>query len=296
MSQASLYELPDGRYLDVAVSGPEDGTPLVFHHGTPGSVVRFQAMEQAVHGRGLRLVTMSRAGYGSSDRDAGRSIVDVVDDTAAVVEQLGLDQFLVAGWSGGGPHALACGARLTGAAAVLCIAGLAPADAPGLDFLSGMGQANVEESGAAPAGADPLRAYLEPPGAALRAAVPPAVIAVMGSVLPDVDRAVLSNEVGGDLTASFREGLRTGVDGWLDDDLAFLQPWGFTLDEVKVPVAIGQGSDDLMVPSSHGRLLAGELAPAAVHFLEGEGHLSLAIGALDDMLDELIALGARTTS
>ena len=65
-------ELPDGRGLDIQVSGPDGGIPLVFHHGTPGSVTPFGAVARAAHARGLRLVTYSRAGYGDSDRAPGR--------------------------------------------------------------------------------------------------------------------------------------------------------------------------------------------------------------------------------
>src|SRR5665647_2338027 len=68
----TIINLPDGRYLDVNVSGPEDGIPLVFHHGTPGSVRQFRGMQRAAHERGLRLVTFSRPGYGDSTRQPGR--------------------------------------------------------------------------------------------------------------------------------------------------------------------------------------------------------------------------------
>src|SRR5436190_280844 len=118
--------LPDGRLLDLRVSGPADGLPLVFHHGTPGAATPLRALERAAHARGLRLVTTSRPGYGGSSRQPRRAVVDVVADTAAVLANIGAERCLVAGWSGGGPHALACGARLDAAAAVLVIAGVAP--------------------------------------------------------------------------------------------------------------------------------------------------------------------------
>src|SRR6476469_5803927 len=104
--------LPEGRRLDLRVSGPADGLPLVFHHGTPGAATPIRALERGAQARGLRLVTTSRPGYGDSTRQPGRSVVDVVSDTAEVLAALGTDECLVAGWSGGGPHALACGARL----------------------------------------------------------------------------------------------------------------------------------------------------------------------------------------
>src|ERR1019366_5793384 len=142
----TIIDLPDGRSLDLDVSGPEGGIPLVFHHGTPGSVRQPRAIQRAAHDRGLRLATFSRAGYGASTRQPGRRIVDVAADVDAVLAHLEAPRCIVAGWSGGGPHALATGARLREqVAGVLCIAGVAPYDSQGLIFLDGMGQQNIDE-------------------------------------------------------------------------------------------------------------------------------------------------------
>jgi pimeloyl-ACP methyl ester carboxylesterase len=280
--------LPGGRRLDLRVSGPASGLPLVFHHGTPGAATPVRGIERAAHARGLRLVTTSRPGYGDSSRQPGRSVVDVADDIAAVLAALGAERCLVAGWSGGGPHALACGARLGAAAAVLVIAGLAPYGAAGLDWMSGMGEENITEFSAALRGEDELRAYLLPEGEQLSNITAGDIVSSLETLLPDVDRAVLTGEFGEDMAASFREAVRAGVDGWLDDDLAFASPWGFSLDEISVPVMIWQGSADLMVPFAHGQWLASQLPGASVHLEDGEGHLSVGLGALDRMLDELV--------
>jgi len=283
--------LPDGRLLDIQISGPEDGTPLVFHHGTPGAVPQVRAMQREAARRGLRLVTYSRAGYGTSTRRPGRRVVDVVDDVTAILEHLGADRCVTAGWSGGGPHALATGARLRDrVAGVLCIAGVAPWDADGLDFLAGMGRQNVDEFGAALEGEQPLRDYMAPDFEHLRDPKPEEIVSTLGSVLPDVDRAALSDEFGEDMAAGFREAFRTGVDGWVDDDLAFTTEWGFALDELAVPVFLWQGSEDLMVPFAHGEWLAQRIPGVVAHLEQGEGHLSVAVGALDRMVGELSAV------
>ncbi len=284
--------LPDGRRLDVRVSGPAGGFPLVFHHGTPGAATPVRALERAAHARGLRLVTASRPGYGDSGRQPGRAVVDVAADTAAVLAAIGAERCLVAGWSGGGPHALACGARLGAAAAVLVIAGVAPYGAQGLDWMAGMGEENIAEFSAAVRGEGQLRPYLLHEREQLKDITAADIVASLQTLLPDVDRAVLTGEFGEDMAASFREAVRTGVEGWLDDDLAFAGPWGFGLDEISVPVMIWQGSADLMVPFSHGQWLASQLPSASAHLEEGEGHLSVGLGAIDRMLDELIAAGS----
>jgi pimeloyl-ACP methyl ester carboxylesterase len=285
--------LPDGRRLDLRVSGPAGGFPLVFHHGTPGAVTPVRALERAAHARGLRLVTTSRPGYGDSTRQPGRAVVDVAADTAAVLAAIGAGRCLVAGWSGGGPHALACGARLDAAAAVLVIAGLAPYGAGGLDWMAGMGEENVVEFSAAVAGEDQLRPHLLAEGEQLKDITAAGLVSSMRTLLPDADKAVLTGEFAEDLAASFREAVRTGVDGYLDDELAFTAPWGFGVEEISVPVMIWHGTADLMVPFSHGQWLAAQLPGASAHLEQGQGHLSVALGALDHMLDELVNAGSH---
>lgn len=117
----------DGRTLDVFVDGPEGGVPLLFHNGTPSSGQLYAPFVEVVSQRGLTMVSFSRAGYGDSTRNPGRSVADVIPDVAAVLDRLGADRIYTLGWSGGGPHALACAAllpaRLIGAATV---GGLAP--------------------------------------------------------------------------------------------------------------------------------------------------------------------------
>lgn len=271
-----MLTLPDGRLLDHRVTGPEDGVPLVYLHGTPSALVPIRALERAAHAAGLRLVTFSRAGYGASTRREGRSVADDADDVAALLDHLGAERCVVAGWSGGGPHVLAAAIRLrVRVAGALVIAGVAPYDADGLDFLGGMGEQNIEEFGAALAGPEKLRPLLEADGAGLREVQAAGIVAEMASLLPEVDRAVLTEEFGDDLAATFRESVRLGVDGWLDDDLAFTRPWGIDLRDLAVPVIVWQGSEDLMVPFAHGQWLADHLPGARAHLEQGEGHLSV---------------------
>jgi pimeloyl-ACP methyl ester carboxylesterase len=288
MSAPRPIRLPDGRRLDLRVTGPDHGVPLLFHHGTPGSYTPFRAVERGAHARGLRFVTTSRPGYGDSSRRSGRSVVDVADDARAVLEQLGAARCVVAGWSGGGPHALACAARLPGVAAALVFAGVAPYEADGLDFMAGMGEENVTEFGATLQGEAVLRPYLAGVREHLKEVDVNGVLRSLRTLLPSVDTEVLTDEFGEDMVTSFHEALRTGVDGWLDDDLAFTKPWGFALEEIAVPVSIWHGSADLMVPFAHGEWLSTRVPGVSAHLREGQGHLSTGIADPDPMLDELV--------
>lgn len=286
--------LADGRTLDLTVTGPGDGPVLVFHHGTPGCGTPPTALVRAATAHGLRLVTWSRPGCAGSSRQPGRDVAAVAADLVAVLDHLAVGSAYVAGWSGGGPHALACATlapdRVRG---TLVIAGVAPYDAEGLDWMAGMGEDNVAEFGAALDGEATLRAFLEGAAAELGEVTGSDIVAGMQSLLPPVDVAALSGASGAefaeDLAASFRAALSTGVDGWLDDDLAFTGPWGFEARTAPGPVHLWQGSDDLMVPFAHGEWLAGHLPRATAHLLEGEGHVSLASGRLDEMLEVLLS-------
>jgi pimeloyl-ACP methyl ester carboxylesterase len=290
----TVITLPDGRQLDVEVTGSDSGDVLLFHHGTPGAVTQLRWIQRAAHARGLRMVSYSRPGYGSSSRRAGRRVADAAQDVTSVLDHLQVDRCLVAGWSGGGPHALATGALLADrVAGVLSIAGIVPDGLPDLDLTSGMGEGNVEEFGLARKGEEAVRPLLERLAAQLAHADASGLVEGLGTILPAVDRAVLTADVGEDMAVRFAEGLRTGVDGWVDDDLAFAQHWGFELSQMTVPVFVWQGSEDLMVPFAHGQWLASHVPGATSHLEQGEGHLSIVVGAIDRMLDELVTVLPR---
>jgi pimeloyl-ACP methyl ester carboxylesterase len=277
----------DGRELDVLRHGPQDGFPLVFHCGTPNAPDEFPTLFDAVTERGWQLVAHARPGYAGSTRQPGRSVADVAADVAAILDHLELDRFAVLGWSGGGPHALACAALLPDrCTAAASLAGVAPFDAEGLDFLAGMGPENVEEFGAAARDHDELRAFLERFAAGLRTITADEIAAELGGLVDHVDRAALTGDLAESEARMLRRAVSTGTDGWFDDDLAFVKPWGFDLDAIRVPVSIWQGAHDKMVPFAHGQWLAAHVPGARVHLYDDEGHLSL-VNQLPRILDDL---------
>jgi pimeloyl-ACP methyl ester carboxylesterase len=280
-----------GRQLDVLATGPQDALTVVLHNGTPAGLLAAPPVARAAAERGLRLVLYSRPGYGGSTPDPGRRVTDAAGDVAAVLDALGAAQFVAVGWSGGGPHALACAAGLPGRClAAASMAGAAPYRAEGLDWLDGMGGENVAEFSAALAGEEALTAFLEPEARELAVITGAGVAAGLGGLASAADKAALTGEFADYLAASFRAAVEHGVAGWRDDDLAFTADWGFTMTEAGqgAPVAVWQGDQDMMVPWSHGQWLAAHIPGARAHLLPGEGHLTLGyqFGAiLDDLLD-----------
>lgn len=285
----------DGRQLEVLSTGPEDGLVLLFHNGTPGGLVASPDMAAAAAGRGLRTVMYARPGYGDSTARPGRRIADAAADVAAVLDGLGARQFVTVGWSGGGPHALACAALLPGRClAAASLAGVAPLQAGDLDWMAGMGPENVAEFTAAGQGEAALTAFLEEAAAGLGQVTAQQVAEEMGGLISAADRAVVTAGFADYLAESFRLALRAGIAGWRDDDIAFVSDWGFPLEQAgAVPVAIWQGEQDRMVPFSHGAWLAGHIPGARAHLTHGEGHLTLAARSFGTVLDDLLDLAGR---
>jgi pimeloyl-ACP methyl ester carboxylesterase len=278
------------RELQVLVTGPEDGLPLVFHNGTPGGLVAFGPMAAAAAERGLRMVLYARPGYGASTPAPGRRVADAAADVAAVLDDLGAEHFVTAGWSGGGPHALACAALLPDRCrGVASIAGVAPFGASGLDWLAGMAGENVAEFGAALAGEPELTAFLTAAATELRDVTPDQVADGLGDLVSAVDKSVLTGDFASYMATAFTVAVSSGIAGWRDDDLAFIRDWGFALDTLE-PAAVWQGDQDMMVPFAHGQWLAAHMPKASAHLIPGAGHLSLAVGEFGAILDDLLSL------
>lgn len=279
----------DGRTLCCLIAGAADGPVIVVQHGTPGGKLLYEPWVDDAVRRGGRLVSFNRAGYGGSTRQPGRTVADVVLDVAAIADAVGADRFSTVGASGGGPHALACAALLPDhCVAAASIAGVAPHDADGLDFLAGMGEDNIVEFGAAVRGEEQLRPLLHEWRQGLLTADAAHLVDELRSLLSPPDVAVTTDEIGAALAAGLRDGLAPGVDGWVDDDLAFTRPWGFDLGAIRIPVQLWQGRQDLMVPPAHGEWLAARIPKVDAHLEPDEGHVTLAFNGMARVLGWLI--------
>jgi pimeloyl-ACP methyl ester carboxylesterase len=272
-------QTPDGRTLAYAIWGDPDGFPVLSLHGTPGCRFNRWPKEEVYAELGVCWVTHDRAGYGRSDRHHGRNVADEASDVAALADELGFDRFGVTGGSGGGPHVLACAALLPDRAVrAICSVGVAPWGASGLerdDWLAGMDPENVKEIGWAEAGEEVLIPELEAEHKRMeeRVAADPTTI-LDDFELSESDRAELARpEVMQVIREAAFEEAVNGVGGWADDDLAFLQPWGFDVGAVAVPVLIRYGRTDVLVPEAHGAWLAANVPGCIVDVSDSAGHL-----------------------
>jgi pimeloyl-ACP methyl ester carboxylesterase len=247
--------------------------------------------------QGIRLFSYDRPGYGGSTRQKGRTVADCATDIAAVGDALGLERFGVWGLSGGGPHALAAAALLPDRViAAAALASLAPYDADDLDFLAGMGELNVEEFGKVFAGEDVHRASMEKQREELLSATPDQLVDLWQTLLGPADREVATGVLAAFLLDHIRAGIGPSGDGWIDDDLAFVAPWGFDLASIRVPVQIWHGEQDRFVPYGHGVWLAGHIPGVDARLPAEDGHLTLAERRVPEVHRWLLERAGLTTA
>jgi pimeloyl-ACP methyl ester carboxylesterase len=273
--------LHDGRTLHLYDEGDPDGVTIVVHHGTPSSGRLFGAHAEDARSRGIRLIGYDRPGYGGSSAQPGRSVGDATADIAELLDALGVERFATWGHSGGGPHSLACAALLSepcvAAAALACPA---PYGAAGLDWLEGMGELNTEEFDAVLAGGEALESALLRNQAEMFSAGPDGLRQAMLTILSPLDQEAFTPEVAEWIYSVMVEGAGERIDGWRDDNLAFVQPWGFDPEDVGVPTLLLHGVQDLMAPPSHGRWLAARIPGVEAEISDSEGHITLAVGRI----------------
>jgi pimeloyl-ACP methyl ester carboxylesterase len=266
----------DGRTITVREAGDPDGVPLLVHHGTPGSSLFYEPLVEDATARGIRLFSYDRPGYGGSTRVPGRRAADCAADVAAVCDALEIGRFCVWGVSGGGPHVLATAALLPDrVAAAASLASVAPYDAEGLDFTAGMGEQNVVSFRSVVAGEEAHHAQLEADLARILGATADDLVEAWSSLLGPADRRVLSHALAEFVLESIHAGIDGGTGGWFDDDVVFVEPWGFDPASIRVPLLLWHGQQDMFVPFGHGVWLTEHILGVDSRLTADDGHLTI---------------------
>jgi pimeloyl-ACP methyl ester carboxylesterase len=260
-------ELSDGRtlhYYDTREDEPDARVAVFWHHGSPNIGSPPEPLFSAAAENGLRWVSYDRPAYGGSTPNPGRDVASAAADVAAIADALGIGRFVVLGHSGGGPHALACAALLPERVlAAVSVSALAPFDADGLDWFAGLSPGIAAENRAATGG----RAALEAHWAGV-------VPEDMDAFFTEADMAALGGSWSW-LAGVADQAMQQGNEGFTEDVLAGVQPWGFRPDAIRVPILILHGDNDRMVPGAHGKWLAAHCPTAELRLAPGAGHITV---------------------
>lgn len=282
-------QLGDGRRLGYVDYGDPAGRPVLLFPGVPGSRLQGHPDRSIAGALGVRLIGVDRPGYGLSDDQRGRALLDWPDDVAALADHLGLERFALLSISGGGAYAAACAWKIPERlVTVSLVSAMGPADAseaianmPGLNRLMLMLAKRSERLVSLPAAALVALARLRPAW----------FLAVLNAHLPAVDRAIyVRPEIQAAIREDITEAFRTGGQGAIRDIVLLANPWGFGLHEIRVPVQLWHGERDATVPVPIGRTLAAALPRCQAHFVPDAGHF-LVMDRWQQILTELVQAG-----
>ncbi len=281
-------ELQDGRALGFAEYGDPQGTPVLYFHGTPSSRLERHPNEDIARRLGARVISVERPGYGLSDFQAGRQLLDWPKDVAALADTLGLERFAVIGYSGGGPYAAACAyAMPERLSAVTLVSSPAEISRPGVFA----GMARLDHAVFAVNRMLPWTAQrlLYAAGVRLFAMEPRRTLGSLARTLPEPDRTMIRQpEILAMLMEAAAGAFAQGSRGYAWDDRLFSLPWGFRPEEIAMPVQLWQGERDVMVPPAMGRALAAAIPQCEATLVPGAGHL-LIYERWPDILMRLLA-------
>ena len=286
MSSARLLRLRDGRRLGYAEYGDRVGVPVLFFHGTPGSRRVAQVAHEVATRLAVRIIAPDRPGFGLSDFQPARKLIDWPADVVQLADALGLERFAVAGVSGGGPYVATCASRiadrLTRAG---IISGMGPLDDPALTaglrfgYRTGLGVVRTAPGVA--------RVVLALGGLGMRHC-PERLLDLVAGSMPAADRAVLVRPgVRALLIDDVREALRQGVRGAAHELTLFSRPWGFRPEGIRLPVRLWHGEADTQVPVAIARRLAATIPQCHASFMRGAGHFWV-FDHLDEVVSALI--------
>jgi pimeloyl-ACP methyl ester carboxylesterase len=285
MTDNNQIRLPDGRALGYAEYGDPQGKPVIFFTGAPSS--RFlHPPAEPTEALDARLIVLERPGFGLSDFQPRRTLLDWPDDVAAAADALGIGRFAVAGILAGAPYAAACAykipRRLTH---VAIISGVGPVDTPGaIEEMPRVRQLGAKVARNAPWILRPILWLVGNPHRD-----PERFYERMLSGNSDADRALLSRpEMKATLMRNYLEATRAGVRGFARESVIVSSPWGFRPEDITTPVYLWHGEDDANVSLSAARHLAQLIPNCQATFLPGEGHW-LILSHWEEILSELLA-------
>lgn len=289
---AQTLRLKNGRKIGYAEYGDPQGRPTFWFHGFPDSRLEAQFSDEPAKSMGVRVVSLDRPGYGLSDYQSSRKILDWPETVTEVADSLGFDRFGVIGVSGGGPYAASCALKLAERLTGVClVSGLGPSDEKeamkGYPLFTRLSFKSYRWF--------PWQAHFAMwwVSFALKR-WPERASEMMLRRLPPSDKEIMTRpEVKEGFRAVTREAFRQGSRATAHDLNLYARPWGFGEDEITTPVEIWHGDADTIVPFSMGLYQAKTIPNAAAHFYKDEGHF-LVVDRVAEMLAAAVGDPAPT--
>lgn len=282
-------ELTDGRKLAYGIYGNPQGVPCFHFHGTPGSRLEAALIAEYIAREDLCLIGIDRPGIGHSSMKRDWQIKDIPADVCALADVLGHERFIVNGYSGGGPFAIACAYQI-------------PQRLLAVGIISGVGPARIGSEGMHEANRRKFDLAQQAPWLAklmIRAAFlnlrnnPEKLMKQLKTIwakLPEPDRQVTGDQHFADWMArETLDAITLGTAGFAHEEVLMASPWSFELGDIRCKnIYLWHGKLDQNVPVAMGKAVAEQIPGCNATFLEAEGHISLIYRHGKEIMDTLV--------
>lgn len=282
--------LEDGRVLGYIETGDPEGKPLFLFHGLHSSRLEAKCIEHEMYNKGIRFICFDRPGMGLSTFQENRKVLDIVDDTIALAESLGIEKFSVLGVSSGAKYALACAYKLPERLSSCNVfAGASPMEliTDEMPKYNRFFIALIQRF--------PSLIYIVYWFLYGRLSNEPSksdqFLANIIQVLDDVDKKLFEEKkIKKSLLDTFHESYAQGSKGIAYDASFDIQEksWGFKVEDIRfIPIHFWHGGLDKGVPFSMTKQMIDKIPNATLTFYPQEGHISLIFNQIDEIMDLL---------
>jgi pimeloyl-ACP methyl ester carboxylesterase len=292
MYTEGAVQLDDGAVIALQEYGDPSGTPVIFCHGWPSSRTMAQLAEESARSLGVRIISPDRPGISDSSIQVDRKLSDWPSAVERLVDNFEIDEFRILAISGGAPYACATAVALPERVRAIAVVGGVIPFAELKDF-----------KGLLPLYRWMLAFYrnrpqllrqlfwLARPFLSFRAPIRLRPLLLKMLLLRPCDAASLRDDAAFEaIFESQRRAWRGSVEGVLVDAQIYAEPWGLAIEDVRVPVRLWHGIEDRAFAVRLAEEMANRFPNCKARFIQNEGHYSLPIRYMREILEDLISI------
>ncbi len=275
--------LKDKRKLQYIILGNEEGVPLFFFHGWPGSRLFLLPVLEEIKSLNVKVICPDRPGMGLSDFKKNRTLLDFADDVKQLADYLNIDQFSVFGHSAGGPYTIACAYVMPER---IKSAGLVSSFAPihSKSEMKGLMKANKIIFSLAKKNhfLHNLMIFFLVQGGVDR------LIKNMSKPLPETDKEILSNIP--DIKKDIEESFKGGYKGLALDQQVIISDWQIDFGKLDTQFYLWQGKKDIMITYEMSKYLSDNIRNCKTKLYDDYGHFFI-FPKIKEILEQLVNTG-----
>ena len=290
MSSETFIQLTDGTVVAFEEYGDANGVPVIFCHGWPSSRIMARLTDESARDLGIRIISPDRPGICGSSLQPDRKLSDWPRVVERIVEHLGVREFRMLAISGGAPYAYATAVAMPQRVRAIAIVGGVP---PMAELVNSEGLLPLYRRMLTLHRTRPrlLRRlfHLVRPVLSLRLPVRFRPLLLKMLMLRPCDAESLRDAAAFEaIFESQRRAWRSSAEGVMADAQIYAQPWGFALEDVRVPVRLWHGKEDRAFSVHLAEQVAKRVPSCKARFVDDAGHYSLPIRHMREILKDLI--------